>query len=265
MSGSAPVLIVSALALAGCNLVFDVDGVGSDDARTDGGLDGAGPDGANAQCTPELVTDGLIGWYPMKALDDEVLPACAGPAGRCDPNSCPGVDNSGVYGSALRFTLGQQIVVPDNRPESARSSDLTVAFWLRAHQVLGEACPVRKVVVGETFDAWSLCLRGDVDGTVTAVARWADKTRAYVETMPVQIATGAWIHVAMRTTGTRVELFIDDASVDQMSIGTFLDAGTELRLGADGIGETAFDGALADLRIYNRALSDVDIGMLAMK
>lgn len=257
MAVSARVLIASALALSGCNVVFGVD-----EPVVDAG------DGANLQCTPDVVREGLSVWYPLKAVDAGKVRACVGAAGTCEPATCPDQDKDGVYGSALRFSAGHYISAPSPQVMRSTTADLTVAFWMRLDRAPGDVCPVRDLMGDGTTHAWSLCLRGNVDGTATATARWADSvTHTYVEIVRAGIAPGAWMHVVMRSSGQKVQLLVDGTGVDTAAIGGLVREGDELRLGsdADGTQQTAFDGALADLRVYGRTLTDTEIEQLGVR
>ena len=78
------------------------------------------------------------------------------------------------------------------------------------------------------------------------------------------VATGRWCHVAAVYTGTSLSLFMDGVSAAERSFPAFApsDAPAPLMLGTlqgDGAPQD-FCGALADVRIWSRALSGAEVG-----
>ncbi len=80
------------------------------------------------------------------------------------------------------------------------------------------------------------------------------------------VPVGTWHHVAGRYDGTQLAIFVDGALAnahvelpqtytdDDANLGCDIDTGTELGY---------FQGALADVRLYGRALDDLEIAQLA--
>jgi hypothetical protein len=71
---------------------------------------------------------------------------------------------------------------------------------------------------------------------------------------------GEWRHVAYTYDGSRVQLYIDGQPETGQDIALST-AGSEVQLGVRGAGEL-FNGSMADVRIYDRALSEEEIGSL---
>ena len=73
-------------------------------------------------------------------------------------------------------------------------------------------------------------------------------------------ATGTWTHVAFTFDGTTVKGYLDGNLTLQASVSAAIQArGTALRIGADGALQQGYRGLLDDLRIYNRALTSLEI------
>ena len=90
-------------------------------------------------------------------------------------------------------------------------------------------------------------------------------------TNAVELGSGAlsidtWYHIAGVVEGTAVRLYIDGADVGTLSpttSGTILDSDDDLSIGAAFSGGGRLDGAVDDVRIYDRALTTAQINALA--
>jgi len=76
-------------------------------------------------------------------------------------------------------------------------------------------------------------------------------------------STGTWVHVAaVLTPSTSIELFIDGVSeaTDSTTVpGSLHDSTADIGIGANGVGAAPFNGKIADVRIYDAALTSTNI------
>lgn len=72
------------------------------------------------------------------------------------------------------------------------------------------------------------------------------------------LEVGEWAHVAVTFDGDEITSYVDGEVVDtaQTSAGDFDFENTNLEIAQDQVGESNFEGALDDFRVYNRALSE---------
>jgi hypothetical protein len=77
---------------------------------------------------------------------------------------------------------------------------------------------------------------------------------------------GKWHQIAGRKTATQIELFVDGSrkAVASHSLGSVSAPGLALVMGGfEGMNWGDFDGRIDNVRIYNRRLNDLEVGMLA--
>jgi hypothetical protein len=233
-------------ACVGCDQVFGLD-------RRDAAAESTGPAGP-------------VAWYPMDVLDGTSLPDASmhGHAGVCVPPACP-TQTPGVVGGALRFDGATSLVRVLSSPELETPGGLTVTVWIMAASFptnFNDACIVSKRYGPTVSNSWELC----VDGTGRVVFFSIDPQGAVKGLgSPAPISTMTWHHVAARWDGAEKALAIDGVVVITAPDALVFDAGA-IEIGAEtgpaGTGE-GFDGAIDELRIYDRALEPPELAALA--
>jgi sialidase-1 len=225
-------------------------------------------DAFDTEGAPDVAADDLVAWYEMKSLDDagdhHVLVDITGHGhdATCT-TACPTVA-AGRWGNGLAFD-GSQIVQAASANDLRLTTGFTIASWLRVDITPPAAYgmqPLTKTFGPDIRDSWAFAIESDLSTVIFADAPTTPQsvpdTRA--------ITLGAWHHIAFRWDGAQFDCLIDGA-VDES--GPITDIGWDdgpVNLGADF--ESAgpccgLTGALDDVRIYRRALTDAEVAVLA--
>ena len=143
---------------------------------------------------------------------------------------------------ALQSSLGAGALVGD-APSLNPVNELTVAAWVRLNSSAGTQPIVSKLAGDQADPGYALLVRDNL----LAAEAWDSVNKPHVITS--SITTGTWLHVAMtyKTTGEMA------AYINGRKVGTQLAPNT-LAVSSAPL-QMAVDGALDDVRIYNRALS----------
>ena len=169
-------------------------------------------------------------------------------------------DRHGKAAAATAFAGSGGIEVPDHPGLDLSSGDFTISLWLKAdaeglatHQVvLDKAAPGR-------LDYCLLLAGGQLE------MRLRGKNACLLA--PVALAANRWYHITLRqdVNTFRLTLFVDGREqLSTMLHATPAHSNGPLRLGGRGIlRRSSFHGAMDELRIYQRALSNTDIAGLA--
>lgn len=205
--------------------------------------------------------DGLVGWWP---LDDDptdgVLDATLhGNDGTC-VDACPELDPAGFY----RFDGTQIAVIPGgdfNAPE------FTVAVWVRPQGVAMTPDPIvfTKPAGDLVWNSWGLHFDNGFSDFEFVIGNPDENTATDLE----DVDTRSWHHYAGRFDGATATLFADGAPVSASIIapGYFQLDDSDVYLGGDfdngGPPVPRFAGDVADVRYYNRPLSDDEVAALA--
>ena len=176
--------------------------------------------------------------------------------GVCVPPACPSLV-TGIKGGGYRFdpTLSQFVVVPDS---PAFRGAFTIAAWMYTDNTIKALAVMSKPLGSGTGKSW--LLENQADDTVLFSG---GSVQSLVSPMAVPKMT--WAHVAGTWDGTTKRLYIDGVLVASAASQISYD-GKPIYLGADesnGSLVLPFDGVLDDLRVYNRVLSDSELGALA--
>jgi hypothetical protein len=160
--------------------------------------------------------------------------------------------SDGVSGQAAHFDGTAHIRVP--RSESLDlTNGMTIACWIRAEDLAGWVEPVDK---GIDFDGYELMT---ADGTL--FVRFGNAT-VFQGSVPL----GRWVHLAGVYTGSETRAYVNGVRVGQGPAGLLHAMDKDLYLGcwADRAGNTSrhLRGALDEVRIYNRSLTDVEMRTL---
>lgn len=170
--------------------------------------------------------------------------------------TCPGLV-TGRIGGAYLFTAAQEmaLVVPDH-PDFR--GPYTIAAWVNAGTSTADLSIMAKPVGIGSANSWQLEL------LASDVMSLSGGSPHYLEAA-TPFPRGTWHHVAGSWDGTTKRLYIDGLPVVEVAATVSYD-GRALVLGADrnaGNPVLFWDGALDDVRIYDRALSGAELAALA--
>ncbi len=219
------------------------------------------PDDINGgSADPDCVVDpaGLVAWWP---LDETVGDSADELAGDRDGTwtNAP-VPETGEVSGALGFNSTRQdyVTVPD-ADDSLDLDTLTVDAWVR-RDVGGAVLVAQKGGPSAAVDSgYGLNVRGNGD----LVARiFAAGAADFAHVVGTAIAENTWTHITWTYDGSDSRLYIDGGVPDTQShTGAIGDNDEPLEIGrrlTDG-GHVYSNGAVDELEIFNRALSDTEI------
>jgi concanavalin A-like lectin/glucanase superfamily protein len=200
---------------------------------------------------PEELDPSLIGWWRFD--ENGPLALDSSPYGNHGvPTGGPSrVD--GVIGGAFEFDGVDDYIDVPNSPAFTVREEMTVALWVRPTTDV----PDRRLFA--SYGAWYIKLNGT-------------HPQLTIEPVPYSIAklslpTGSWSHVAITFDRGDVRFYIDGARViagtDTFAGGELLVPGTGIHLGANDPDGASVQGALDDIRFYDRALGASEIAALA--
>lgn len=219
------------------------------------------------QALPDVFLEpGLIAWFqfeddPVDGVLDSVIGANRGTC----MSTCPAVV-PGIRGSAYDFDGTTNVLVIPDSPELHLTTG-TLAFWVR-YDTLPSAIDQYSVLVGKPFgsnvnNSWELYLRlpaGNLQlagGSDSVMNRYAVTDWTY--------GTGTWVHIAL-TWGTNLRLYTQgQLRAEASGFSTQYDE-SPILIGADqdmGDYNSFVDGAMDDVRLYERELDASEIAALA--
>ncbi|PZQ49100.1 MAG: hypothetical protein DI551_00155 [Micavibrio aeruginosavorus] len=201
------------------------------------------------------VTSGLVHRWKMDEtygtfVDDSVGTTDGGWAWSGVLTPATGVDNG-----ALSFNGSSGFVLVTYNA-SLYLPLYTVSFWAK-----GYTAPTTGSVTSKMFDRnenfsvnWShqwgypiTCEQNDGSGRVTSPV------------MPINMVANQWYFIVCSYDGTTLRMYIDGNQVSSVAAGTPVSAASNMGIGAGSNGSSPFNGAMDDVRMYNRALSASEI------
>ena len=255
----------------------DNGGVDAGDAGGDAG-DGA-VDAGDAGVDAALPTDGLIAWFPMDqaiTTDSTGIGTFADASrhnnnGTCDPGSCPTFEPhpTGRSGGAYTFDGINDLFHVPSTPALEGNEGFTITAWIKRAESSLSACVINKSYQTGGDNSWQACIRGD-DGEVEVHS--ADGGMGGDDLDGGTVDTSAWHHLALWWNGSSKATYVDGAFVvgtrppktvsipfdnADIDIGSDYDVNTATKF------QSPLKGLIADVRIYNRALSPAEIMALA--
>ena len=259
-------VMVLACGLAACGRVgFDARGGGGftgSDASGDGS--GAGRDGSTSDGIPPSLAGSLFAWYPLD--EDTSVGAARDASGHnrtmtcTPPPRCPRPMPGRMQGVTSALFDGADTMTWQPTGTEADLPQFTAAAWILLQRRPGSfEMVVARPLIGGSANSFAL------DHAPSGLLEYYSQGGASLfSTMTLPI--GTWTHVAIAYDGSSKYVFINGALEGSGSTGVPLtyDA-SPMTLGADitaGATTNFFQGQIADVMIFDRALSAAEITML---
>jgi hypothetical protein len=171
----------------------------------------------------------------------------------------------GENGNGLAFDGANDYAeTPDSPSLDIGGAGLTIAFWARINST---GSGVDYVIVGKPWFATTMTspfyqygVEYSNGWNKTLDFYFGDASAGLHGPYRMNVAPGAWAHVAYTYDGSRVRGYLD--GVERLSLAdasSLVKRGNSLRLGVDGAYRQFLDGTVDDLRIYSRALTAAEI------
>ncbi len=231
-----------------------------------GVLDESGSSSTGAPADPDLVL-----WLTFDDPDNPFADSSSyGRAVVCDAEgaACPDAAVPGPMANAAVFDGTDDLLEIPHDPDLETDAGLTVALFVRND--LLSALPIRTVIARPygmgSDNSWELFYRDqNSDGDNDLVFEIADSDGQVQLVVPPLAAKGEWQHVAAIWSVGEVSLYLDGELQASAPAAEMLFDGASVRVAADSdAGEVThyFMGAVADVRIYRRALDEAEIAAL---
>jgi DNA-binding beta-propeller fold protein YncE len=164
---------------------------------------------------------------------------------------------AGKYGRALHFDSGSEdsVAIPADP-----ALDLHEAFTLEAWVRPDASTPQQPVISkqGEAGESYALFGAGEIAGTPEGLVV-DEEENSYPAPAEEAIPNEAWSHLALTSDGEEMRIYINGELANSAPVaGARLTEGA-LRIGGDPGLERFFNGAIDEVRIYDRQLSEEEI------
>ncbi len=233
---------------------------------TTGAFDGSGGSSTGASLDPDLVL-----WLTFDDPDDPYADASAyARTVVCNAGdaACPEIATRGTFSGVSVFDGVDDVLEIPHDPDLETDSGLTVALFVRNDML--SALPIRTVIARPygvaTENSWELFFRDqDADGSNDLVFEIADSDGQQQLIVPPLVAKGEWQHVAAVWSPGSVSLYLDGELQATAAAADMLFDDASVRVGADldtAVIAHHFAGAIADVRVYRRALDEAEIAAL---
>jgi hypothetical protein len=212
------------------------------------------------------ITQGLVLHLPLNGSAVDLSPAARNGA---VVGAVATADRNGVASGAMLFGSGRYITVP--MANAQQSGAITVASWVRLNANVGatQARIVNRQSTQGGVESWGLSLFGAGYGGVTAgnrlVFHGGNGIRVSQVISTASLAIDRWYHVVGVNDGQSLSVYIDGVLDATAAGGGLLPASnlTDVVIGKTGPNaEFWVPGALDEVRVYDRALSAQEVGLL---
>ena len=226
------------------------------------------PGDTNLDSPADADTGGLVAAWAMDSVAGDVVVDASGHGhdATCSSAamSCP-VLVAGKHGNALRFDgVNDHLDAAGSGLDTINAFTITAWVWIDAPPPTSYYCFANKLLGVAQNDSWQACVtqsRSIYFGTGNSPTTGGDDVFSNPSSVPIT----AWCHVAIRWDGSFKTIWLDGVNVVGQQASVTFD-GSPLELGYDidnGAPVAPFAGILDEVRIYNRALSDGEIALLA--
>jgi hypothetical protein len=236
-------IVVALLAATACGRV------GYDSAEVDD----------DADTTP--IDPSLVVWYKAddSPTDGALDSSSHGLDGACGA-SCPALV-TGIDGQAYLFNGTSDLITVGHDSQLNTTSEFTATLWFNADSFPARVSLFAMPHDGGGNNTWQLAFESD--GRLVFVTTDGSTNQRLIATPSYTF--GSWAHLAGRWDGTTQTVFFNGAPV-ATSTDSVLFVTDPLTIGGDLNSNSPailFPGTLDELRLYDRALSDVEVLALA--
>lgn len=213
-------------------------------------------DGAN-DAAPD---PSLLAWYPM---DDDPLDGAFDASGRGRTAACGAATTCpsaipGRIGNAFGFDGSMYLRIPHD-PGVDGLGAFTLALWMRVSVISGAGYTGIGRTVGTTVEnSWDV---GTYSANVPAFCSSADGNSNSCDLAVSPAPVDSWFHLAATWDGTTKRLHVD-GQIEEFPSRMILFDAHDITIGCDDENGSLFaclQGAIDDVRIYNRVLSTAEI------
>ena len=217
----------------------------------------------------KVADSGLVGYWPLNAgasdLASDVTTRMDGTMGDgSTATTYPTLNSSsGRFGTdgAYKFDGGDYITADaSNLPDGTDSR--TACVWIKPSSLPSGGTEAIFAYGSTAADgnASGIVLVHDAstDQHMVEFTGWNDSLDVYYT-----VSTTEWTHLCGTFDGSTAILYINGKIMGSSSVSWSTSTGSTLQIGRHVDGSSAFTGAIADLRIYNRLLNDGEINELA--
>jgi hypothetical protein len=208
----------------------------------------------------QSLRQGLVGaWCPSLGASGLSLIDRSGLGNHGVLTNMAGQDSWKASGSgvALSFDGTDDLVsIPSSQPfQFATGQTFTVSVWI--YPALNKI----HSIVSFGNNGWAVYVQNDfLELAKTNVANAGSSAATN------GVAFNKWTHVAVKNVvGSTVEFFINGVSVRTAAFTSTYTYATEFRVGSTQLQSLPWNGALNDIRVYNRALTPAEIRLLASR
>ena len=177
-------------------------------------------------------------------------------------------DRSAMAGGAVRLTgaAGAFITIPDPGITSSLdlSSAMTLEAWVRPDSVAGWMNVILKDSgAAGTGVGYALYANSDTDGGAGTYLRTTGSASDRHATSPIRLSANAWQHLAAVFSNGTLTIYVNGLPAARVIgiLGTIVQSNGALSIGGNARWGELFKGVIDDVKIFNRALSPVDIAL----
>jgi len=155
---------------------------------------------------------------------------------------------------------GSDGIVLDTVP---KDDTYTVAFWMKAKGSTTYSPAVFIGAADQTEEAWVSVGQGWQASWDTAPMIWSKASGTYYDVVPSKgIHTGEWYHITLVVNNGEGSIYVNGEKTASGKVASVIGKDTKIFLGVNAW-DTPFEGAIDELRIFDRALAEKEIPQLA--
>jgi len=211
---------------------------------------------------PDPLTRGLVAHYPFSGNANDT----SGNGNNGFPNNATlAADRFGLTNSAYRFNgVNAQILVNDNPALASLGSNYTFIAWAKFATLPNRdmSLLIKSFGAGSGNNKWILWRHVNPPVGI-GLLTGAEPAGQWNSEYP--LTTNRWYMISVVAAGTNATISVDGATVAVQAGNTSLSDTTGASLSIGGVepsGNTWFAGDLDEIRIYNRALSEDEVGKI---